>query len=145
MAIATAMFYPFVLFNQMQPIVVESEIDCETFDSNELSINLLAHTNVPYVDGLVTKKQDNSKLTLLLINRYPFTRVKARIQLEGDSNLDPVTALQIHAQSPEAYNSFSKPHQIRLSDAALPRWKDGVLHANLKPCSVYFVEMNLTK
>ena len=145
-AVATAMFYPFVLIRQLQPVIVKSAITCETFDSAEQAINLRAHRNVPYIDGLITKDEDGSTLTMIMVNRYPFSRVKVNIRLElNDLIPTPTQALQIHAASPETFNSYSKSNRIRISDAKLPSWEDGGLQITLKPCSVYFNEMKLKK
>ena len=142
-AIATAIFYPFVLFGQMQTTVLHSEIVCETFNSHEQAVNLLAHKNVPYLDGLAAINQENSKLTLLLVNRYPLNRLKVNIHLDKQSKFTPVNAMQIHASAPGAYNSFTDPNQVRISDARLPVHKENELQVTLKPCSVYFVELDI--
>ena len=141
-AIATAMFYPFVLFRQMQPVVLKTEVQGETFNSLKQASNMLAHTNVPYVDALATVNEDHSILTLMVVNRHPFHKAEVEIQIDTQgSSLAPVQSLQIYALSPEAFNSFTKPNRIRLTDAPLPVVKNGPLKAKLKPCSVYFVEL----
>lgn len=143
-AIATAMFYPFVVFRQMQPIVLKTEVKSETFNSAKQASNLLAHTNVPYVDVLATVNEEHSALTLLLINRHPFNKAEIDIKIVAhDFGVSPVQSLQIHAPTPEAFNSITKPNRIRLTDAPLPVDKNGVLNITLKPCSVYFVEFKM--
>ncbi len=143
-AIATSMFYPFVLFRQMQPNVRTSIIVCESFDSVKQSINLSAHSNVPYIDGIASINPERTKLTILLINRYPFHRVNVTLSLDPTGySLNPIHALQIHSRSPEDHNSFVKPNRIRISDADLPLRKGNSLGIKLKPCSVYFVEFEI--
>jgi len=142
-AIATSMFFPFVLFRQMQPDVLPVEIAAETFNSREQAINLKAHEAVPFVDAVASISQDRSVLTLLLINRYPFSRVDADIHLAGVNSLTTVHALQLAALSPDAYNSFNKPDRVRIVDALLPKVQEGNLQIQMKPCSVFFVELHL--
>ncbi len=142
-AIATSLFYPFVLFRQMQPDVLPVEISAETFNSREHAINLKAHESVPFIDVLATINADKSILTLLVINRYPFSRVDTEIFLAGATALSPAHALQITAPSPDSYNNFEKPNRVRITDAPLPEIKDGKLRAQLKPCSIYHIELNL--
>lgn len=142
-AFATAMFYPFILFRQMQPLVLKTDVQGETFNSVEQAVNLLAHTGVPYVEALATVNEDRSILTLLIVNRHPFNQVEINIKFDDiGPNLAPVHSLQIFAPSPEAFNSFTKPNRIRLTDAPLPVLKNGAFKTKLKPCSVYFVEFN---
>jgi alpha-N-arabinofuranosidase len=145
-AIASAMFYPFVLFRQMQPLVIKTEISSEAFSSVKQAVNLCAHTNVAYVDGLATIDEEYSKLTILVVNRHPFNKASLKIKFDAPAiHFIPVQSLQIHAPSPEAFNSFAKPDRIRLTDAPLPALKNGSLAVSLKPCSVYFAELNLQK
>jgi alpha-N-arabinofuranosidase len=142
-AIATAMFLPFVLFNQMQHIVLKTDVQSDTFESGEQAVNLLAHSKVPFVDALATGNDDRSIVTLMIVNRHPFHKTEVNIQIDTlGSSLAPIQSLQIYAPSPEAFNSFEKPNRIKLADAPLPVVKNDVLKARLKPCSVYFVEFN---
>lgn len=142
-AIATSMFFPFVLFRQMQHKVLPIHIESETFNSLEQAINLQAHEKVPFVDGLASISEDRSKLSLLLVNRYPFNRASVDIYLDGVIACTPGHAMQIVAPSPEAFNSFDKPDRVRITDAHMPIIKDSILHIHLKPCSVYYVDLNL--
>lgn len=142
-AIATAMFLPFVLFNQMQHIVLKTDVQSDTFESGEQAVNLLAHSKVPFVDALATGNDDRSIVTLMIVNRHPFHKTEVNIQIDTlGSSLAPIQSLQIYAPSPEAFNSFEKPNRIKLANAPLPVEKNDVLKARLKPCSVYFVEFN---
>lgn len=142
-AIATSMFFPFVLFRQMQHNLLPVHINAETFISREQAVNLKAHEDVPYIDGLASISDDREKLSLLLINRYPFNRVNAEICLDHLDACTPGHALQITATSPDAFNSFENPGRVRITDAQLPVVEKGILHVKLKPCSIYFVELNL--
>jgi alpha-N-arabinofuranosidase len=142
-AIATAEFLPFVLFNQMQHIVLKTDVQSDTFESGEQAVNLLAHSKVPFVDALATGNDDRSIVTMMIVNRHPFHKTEVNIQIDTlGSSLAPIQSLQIYAPSPEAFNSFEKPNRIKLADAPLPVEKNDVLKARLKPCSVYFVEFN---
>ncbi len=141
-AIATAMFYPFVLFSQMQSNVVRCDINSETFNSPELSINMQAHKDVPYLDALATISEDRRNLTLILVNRYPGNRLEIDLNLE-QSNAAVKNSLQITSSSPGAFNSFSHPDKIRISDAPAPKFESGRYRMVLKPCSVYFIAFEI--
>ncbi len=141
-AIATAMFYPFVLFSQMQSTVVRCETICDSFDTKEFSINMGSHKNVPYLDVLATISEDRSNLSVILVNRYPGNRLDLDLKL-GSRGASVKNAMQITSSSPGAFNSFSHPNMIRLTDAPSPKYKDGSYRVKLKPCSIFFVTFEL--
>ena len=101
---------------------------------------MVAHDHVPYLDAVATCNDENSKISVILVNRYPFHRLKVSMHLKSFKDLKPAHALQIHASTPEAYNTFRKPNAIGISDAKLPALKENCWEVTLKPCSIYFVE-----
>ncbi len=139
-AIATSIFYPFILFSQLQNNIINLTIESECFNTKYVDINMVAHTNVPYLDAVATCSDDDQKICLILVNRYPFHKMKVSIDLRSFKDIKPVHALQIHANAPEVYNTFQKPNNVRISDAKHPVVKDNCWEVILKPCSVYFVE-----
>lgn len=143
-AVATALFYPFVLFNQMQSNLIQTQSQSETFDSVQISNNMSAHHDVPYLDELATVSEDGKTLTLILVNRYPINRLEVTIRLNGVIS-KAANALHISASSPGSFNDFVHPNRISISDAPSPRIIDGDYRIVLKPCSVYFLEFELKK
>lgn len=143
-AFATALFFPFVLFNQMQPNVIHTDVTCETFDTDQLSINMTAHQNVPYLDELATISDDGRRLTLVLVNRYPINRLRVNIQI--DHAISRFTnALHVSAGSPGSFNEQTHPNRIRISDAPYVKKEQKGYSVLLKPCSVYLLEFELNK
>lgn len=139
-AIATSIFYPFILFSQLQNNVVDLTIESECFNTPLMDINMVAHANVPYLDAIATCSDDKQKICIVLVNRYPADQLEVSIGLKLLNGLKPVQALQIHAKTPETFNTFQKPFEVRISDAKLPLVNNGCWKITLKPCSVYFVE-----
>lgn len=139
-AIATSIFYPFILFSELQDNIINSTVVSECFNSQYVDINMVAHDHVPYLDAVATCNDENSKISVILVNRYPFHRLKVSMHLKSFKDLKPAHALQIHASTPEVYNTFRKPDAIRISDAKLPALKENCWEVTLKPCSIYFVE-----
>lgn len=143
MATATALFYPFVLFNQMHNRLVSTENRSETFDSTRLSINMGAHQNVPYLDELATISEDGKTLTVILVNRYPINRLEVSIDLGASGSIK--NAMHIAAPSPGSFNDHTHPNRIRISDVRTAKNVQGTFRIVLKPCSVYFLEFELMK
>lgn len=138
-AIPTAMFFPFILAGQMQRNVIHSSVTGETFNSKDISINIQAHQNVPYLDSLASISDDGQTMTLLLVNRYAANRLK--VAINPGSNYQRVkNTLKISAKSPGAFNSFDHPDSIKISDGAVPKLDNGNFIVTLAPASVYFVE-----
>jgi len=139
-SIATSIFYPFILFSQMQNNIAHSTIESERFNTQTIDLNMTAHSDVPYLDAIATCSDDKQKVSVILVNRYPNQKMKVSIVIKSLSGLKPVQALQIHSGSPEAFNTFQKPDNVRISDAKLPSLINDDWSITLKPCSVYFIE-----
>lgn len=142
-AIATSIFYPFVLFSQMESQVLHCKIESEEFDSPELDQTVVAHSNVPYLDGLATLSPDGKCLKLLLINRYPLDQLSVSIDMPGTSSLRPVSALELSAKSSESFNSYEKPTNVTIRDGKMPEMNSGRWMLRMKPCSIYMLEFAL--
>jgi len=142
-AIATAIFHPFVLFTQMGNTVLKTEVDSESYDSLELDASMQAHSAVPYLDALATRNDENTHVTILLINRYPFEKLDVSIHFADDESYSPVSSLELSSKLPGSYNSYQNPSAVTIRDGKLPTFKDGVWKTRLKPASVRMVEFKL--
>ena len=143
-AFATAIFFPFVLFNQIQLNLVHTESSCETFDTKRLSINMSAHQNVPYLDELATISDDGSRLSLILVNRYPINKMRVFIHLKNATGKIS-NALRIGAASPGSYNDQKNANRVRISDEPFVKNEKNGFSVVLKPCSVYMLEFELNR
>lgn len=141
-AIATSIFYPFIVFSQMQNRILHSSVECESFDSRQIDLNMLAHSAVPYLDAIAAVNENNEKISMILINRYPLDKLTVTIDLGSMENWVPSSALDIKARSPESFNTFEKPFRVRLTDAVFPKPKGNTWKITLKPCSIYFIEFH---
>ncbi len=139
-AIATPIFYPFILFSQVHNEILTSVIDCEHFESQQIDQNMQAHSSVPYLDGIAAINENRDSVTLVLVNRYPLERLSISIDLGLSEDFKPAHTLEIKGKSPESFNTFQKPFNVRISDADHPKADGKDWKITLKPCSVYFVE-----
>ncbi|MCX6054464.1 MAG: hypothetical protein NTZ74_06045 [Chloroflexi bacterium] len=133
-AIATAIFYPFVLFNKMESRVFESCYTTPTFSSLPLGENIKAHEKVPFLDLIITTNEDQSIITMLLINRSPERSMKVEFSLPGI----PTDALEIAANYPLSSNSFRHPGNIKIRTTKKPDSIDHAWRVVLKPASISF-------
>ena len=139
-AIATSIFYPFILFSQLQSRIMKSHIESETFSSQYIDLNMQAHTNVQFLDGIASINDSNEKISLLLVNRYPLERMKVSIDIGGSIEWHASHALEVHARFPEAFNYFSKPDEVKITDAKYQTRKNRQCTVTLRPGSIYFIE-----
>ena len=135
-AIATAIFYPFILFNQMEHGVLETKCQSPVFESQAMGENIAAHVNVPWLDQLVTTGQDQNRITIMLINRHPEKSIKVNFSLSAS----PIGALEISASHPLDANTFNHPTRVKIQDARKPGKQNGGWLVKLKPASVTFLE-----
>ncbi|MRS05435.1 hypothetical protein EG832_19805, partial [bacterium] len=135
-AIATSIFFPFLLFNQMESKVVATVCQSPTFDSQAMGINITAHENVPWLDQLVTVSDDQKRITVLLVNRMPENRMKVVFNLPAS----PKTSLEISASHPLDANTLDYPFKVKIQDGPKPRIQNGSWQVMLKPASVTYLE-----
>ncbi|KAF0110766.1 MAG: alpha-N-arabinofuranosidase [Chloroflexi bacterium] len=135
-AIATSIFYPFILFNQMESILVPSLCSVSDFNSKPMGENISAHENVPFLDHLVTISEDQTRITMIFINRHAEKRMKVSFLMEGT----PSNAMEISANHPLASNSFKHPNKVKIIYAVKPKLENGFWQVVLKPASITFLE-----
>ncbi|PKN99856.1 MAG: hypothetical protein CVU42_05780 [Chloroflexi bacterium HGW-Chloroflexi-4] len=135
-AIATTMFFPFILFNHMESRVVNSTCQSPTFDSQATGINITAHENVPWLDQLVTISEDQKRLTMLLVNRMPENRMKVVFSLSAL----PISSLELSASHPLDANTLDTPYKVKIQDGPKPKKQNGEWQVMLKPASVTLLE-----
>ncbi len=135
-AIATAIFYPFILFNEMERTVVQSTCQSPLYDCVAIDHNITAHENVPWLDHLITTSEDQKRITLLLVNRHPESRLAAKFTLKSD----PVGSLEISAPHPLDANTFRHPQKVKLIEGPQPKKQNGGWQVTLKPASIVMLE-----
>ena len=119
-AIATSIYYPFIFFAQMFSNVVSAEVKSKTFSNSPMGPNINSHTDVPYLDAVVSKDEEGKKLTVILINRDPIRRMQVTVKFDPGSQYQPKSTLCIRANHPLAANSFTNPHRVRITSGKLP-------------------------
>ncbi len=135
-ALATTLFYPFILFNQMETEVINTTSQSPVYSNKPIGPNISAHQNVPWLDQLVTASEDQKRITLLLVNRHPEKRLNVKFQLEAS----PSSALEIAAAHPLDANTFAHPNKVKIVDGRKPKKVDASWHLMLRPASITFLE-----
>jgi alpha-N-arabinofuranosidase len=142
-AIATTIYYPFILLSQMLGTNVEVEVDSPTFVSKAVGPNISDRTSVSYLDCLATLDQKQKKLSLLLVNRDPFHKMVVDLKGLSPESYKPKESTQIKASHPLAANTFNNPFRVRLSESNLPSERDGAFSIKLDPASICLVEFEI--
>ena len=137
-AIGSALFPPFILFNQMERNVVSSSYEGPNYDSQSMGPNIHAHKDVPVLDHLLTVSDDGKRYTLLLINRLAENRLEVRFTFDAI----PGESAEISAAHPLAANTFEHPDRVRLQDGLKPKKDGDEWKITLKPASIVMLEFN---
>ena len=133
---ATAIYYPFLLYWQMDRLALEVRADAPAFDSPAYGPNIAAHRGVPYLDATATCDAERRRLVLGLINRHPARKVEVLAPLRGFGALRPAEAWLLTGPNPLAANTPDRPEQVRAVVGPLPdiRWEG--LRYEMPPASV---------
>ena len=142
-AIATAIYYPFVLASKLGTTVLKSLTDSPVFSSEELGENVSAHPDVPYLDALITRSDDAKTLSLLLINRHPENRLIATINSNLFKSCSPINSQVLRANSPLAYNTFDRPTNVCIHPRSNPQLVSDDLKIELGPASISFFQFKI--
>ena len=135
-AIATSIYYPFVLAAEMEDYVLGTEVESPTFNSEKIGNNVLAHENIPYLDVAVARSNDGETVTLLILNRHPEKRMKLEIDFSEKCKFNSVDLKEIKAGTPLAYNSFENPTAVRIYHHNFTSIVDSQYLLRLAPASI---------
>ena len=141
-AYATPLYYPFLLYQRMQPVALRTRVQTTCYDSLPLG-NVAAIAGVPYVDLSATRDDDGSQLTLGLINRHPTRAVHVVIELAGFTDLRPRTAWLLHSNDPLATNSAEQPGNVQAREVDAPNLRDSTLYVELPSSALWVGEYEL--
>jgi alpha-N-arabinofuranosidase len=141
-AIATSIYYPFVLAAELEEMVLPVKVDSPTYDSFEIGANVQAHNNVPVVDAIATQSQEKDECSILVINRSAEKRTKLSISMEGaSSGYSQMSIKEIRASSPEASNTFEHPEQVKIHSKSPKKFSGKINSINLPPSSVVLIKL----
>jgi len=139
-AIATSIYYPFILFNQMLGNLVDCTITSPVFDSKSMGPNISEHKDVNFLDSLATLDESTGKLTAIFINRDPLHKMDVLMKIINRPDSKPNTVWVIKANHPLAANTFENPYRIKLSENKLPKQDRDSWKLMMEPASIYLVE-----
>lgn len=135
-AVATALYYPFLLYRDMERLAVNVRTDGPTFNSEGLGRNISPHQNVPYLDVSATRDETGRRLVLGIVNRHPTLDMDATFVLRGWKVLRPVQARVLGGSDPLAANTLDEPDQVSVRPAPLPKIRGDRLTSRLPASSV---------
>ncbi len=117
-AYATPIYYPFLMYRQMEPIALEAEMESPTFNSESLG-DIEAMQKVPFIDVSATRSRSGRRLVLGVVNRDPHRRVDLSVRLYGFTELRPKRGWLLNHPDPLAENTFSNPENVKSKEIDL--------------------------
>lgn len=139
-AIATSIYYPFVLAAELCEMVLPVKVEAPTFNSDIIGKNVLGHQNVPYLDAIATKDAESEECAVLLLNRSSDKRMRVEMNLLGNDQFSKVEVKEIKAATPDASNSFEHPDRVHIYDRGNHKFSEFSQIVTLKPASVMLVK-----
>jgi len=118
-AYATSIYYPFLLYREMEQLPLRLRMDGPVFDSEGLG-NITPHRSVPYLDVTATRDEAGRRLVLGVVNRHPARPVRTTVTLRGFGSLQPGQAQVLSGPDPLATNDFDAPERVGVREAPLP-------------------------
>jgi len=137
-AYATPIRYPFLMYRQMERLALHVRVSAPTFDSEALG-NIVAHTQVPYLDVTATRDEAGRTLVLGVVNRHPEPVIEARIVLHDCGEVRPCQAWLLGGPTPLVANSFDAPENVAAVDTSLPAMRDGYVVGRFPAASLSLV------
>jgi alpha-N-arabinofuranosidase len=105
-AIPTAIYFPFLLYGQMEPLALWPAVECPTFDAPALG-NIPAIGYVPYLDVTATLSRDNQRLVIGAVNRHPTDDIEASMEIRTFVPAGRAQVWELNGPSPLAANDFT--------------------------------------
>jgi alpha-N-arabinofuranosidase len=139
-AFATPMYYPFLLYRNMERVALQVQVEAPTFDSPPLG-NIRAHAGVAYIDAAATRSEDGSRAALALSNLHPANKARVTVHLNGFNALKPVKAWLLSGQEPLATNTFELPDRVKAVEISLPALRGNQMEIELPACSLAVVTL----
>jgi alpha-N-arabinofuranosidase len=137
-AVATAIYYPFLLYRHMEPLALRVEVNGPTFNSDPYG-TIGGHSEVPCLDVTATCDPERHRLVLGLINRHPHRKARAAVALRGFETLRPAHRYLLTGADPLAANTLEQPDRVHVESGPVPVIRGDRLRYELPACSVAVV------
>lgn len=124
-AYATPLYYPFLMYKQMEKVALKAQVRVPTFNGEALG-NIQVHQGVPYLDVTATRDQAAQRVVLGVINRHPTLPIEATMHWRGFGALRTARAWILSAPDPLASNSLDAPERVVTREVLLPEGKEEV-------------------
>ena len=140
-AIPTAIYFPFLLYRDMQPLALRSSVHGPSFNSQGLA-NISAHHRVPYVDISATKDASSRHMTVALLNRHPVREARVSVTIDGRGAWSATGARMLSARHPLEANTLETPGLVGVRDIDSPAVQRSRFTCRLPASSVMVVTLN---
>jgi alpha-L-arabinofuranosidase len=114
-AYATPIYFPFLMYREMEPVALAAEVQSPTFNSQPLG-NIEALQKVPWIDVTATRSRSGRRAVLGVVNRDPYRRADLSVRMFGFSGLRPTRGWLLNHPDPLAENSFAHPENVKVKE-----------------------------
>ncbi|MBN1659722.1 MAG: hypothetical protein JXA93_15050 [Anaerolineae bacterium] len=139
-AVATALYYPFLLYRRMERLALPAHVDGPVFDSAPHG-SIGAHRDVPYVDVTATCDPERRRIVLGVVNRHPARKARLSLALRGAGGLRPAGGWVMSGPDPLAANTLDAPERVGVRPVSPPALRGDCAQWELPACSVGVFEM----
>lgn len=139
-AYATSIYYPFLMYKEMQNLALNSTVRGKFYDSEALG-NIAAVQDVPYVEISATRNDDGSKLVVSILNRHPSLRTYVNIDLKDFPKMRLSEGWLLTHPDPLAANSVEQPENVKSRQIGLPDKRGSRFRLDLSPLSVSILSL----
>jgi len=132
---ATPMYFPFIMYHEMEKYSLKVIHSGKFFDSSELG-NIESLRDVPWCDVSATTNEDKSRVVLGIINRHPYRHANLHLDLKSFTRVKPDKALLLYHPDPMSVNTFDQPETVKIKQVQLPDRPSARFSLDVPPCSV---------
>jgi len=141
-AAATTLYYPFLLYQAMEPVSLMAVANCPTYTSDSLG-NVEAQRGVPYLDAAATRDWLNRRLAISLVNRHPYRKAHLVTVLRGFDRLKPGRGWQLCTPNPMAADTLDAPHRVQPRPVNPPSRRGDRFTIELPPASITVLPLEM--
>jgi alpha-N-arabinofuranosidase len=141
-AAATTLYYPFLLYQAMEPVSLLAVATCPSYASESLG-NIQAQRGVPYLDVAATRDWLNRRLVISLVNRHPYRKASLITVLRGFDRLKPCRGWQLANGNPNTANTLDTPNRVKPKQVPAPSRRGDRFNIELPPSSVTLLTLEM--
>ncbi len=140
-AIPTAIYFPFLMYREMQRLALSTLVHSPSFDTPGLA-NISARNGVPYLDVSATRDVQGGRMTIAFVNRHPGRPARVAVKLAGRREWSATHARVLAGKHPLESNTLDAPSRLAPREIELPGFHQGRFNLSLPAASLTVVTLS---